>query len=137
MSAQAVAAAASKVLTGEAQVVAGDKTAAAASAAAGSQAKVGQEKKVGVGMGVKPVVGADKVQTGLTVSKLVAGGPADESKRVEEGHMLDMVDGVDVRSWPLKKLASEMMLGLQGSKVQLTLRSKASGELKTVELVRR
>ena len=97
----------------------------------------GGEKKVGVGLGVKPVVGADKVQTGLRVSKLVPGGAAAESKGVEEGDMLEQVDGIDVRAWPLKRLATELMLGAPGTKVVLTLRSKGSGDVKTVELLRR
>lgn len=37
---------------------------------------------------------------------------AAESGGVEEGDMLEAVDGVDVRTWPLKKLANEMVIPL-------------------------
>jgi C-terminal processing protease CtpA/Prc len=41
------------------------------------------------------------------VTKLLPAGPAAESGNVEEGDLLHAVDGVDVRTWPLKKLANE------------------------------
>jgi hypothetical protein len=41
------------------------------------------------------------------VTKLLPAGPAAESGNVEEGDLLQAVDGVDVRTWPLKKLANE------------------------------
>ena len=44
------------------------------------------------------------------VSKLVNGGAAAMSGSVDEGDFLEAVDGVDVRTWPLKKLANEMVI---------------------------
>ncbi len=44
------------------------------------------------------------------VSKLVPTGPAAESGNVNEGDLLQAVDGVDVRLWPLKKLANEKVV---------------------------
>jgi hypothetical protein len=40
----------------------------------------------------------------------VSGGAAAASGRVEEGDSLEAVDGVDVRGFSLKKLATEMVL---------------------------
>lgn len=106
----------------------------AASSAAGQAPAA--EKKAGLGMGVKPVMDAGKVQTGLQVSKLVPTGAAAESGNVNEGDLLQAVDGVDVRLWPLKKLANEKILGQAGTEVVLTLKSP-SGAVKEVKLVRR
>ena len=44
------------------------------------------------------------------VSKLLPTGSAAESGMVKEGDLLRAVDGVDVRLWPLKKLANEKVL---------------------------
>ena len=40
----------------------------------------------------------------------MSGGAAAASGRVEEGDSLEAVDGVDVRGFSLKKLATEMVL---------------------------
>uniref|UniRef100_A0A7S0MT68 PDZ domain-containing protein n=2 Tax=Cryptomonas curvata TaxID=233186 RepID=A0A7S0MT68_9CRYP len=94
---------------------------------------------VGVGMGVRPVYvedGGERRQTGLEVSRLVNGGPAAASGRIRVGDSLEAVDGVDVRSLPVKQL-SAVLAGLEGSSVRLGLRGQAEGAaLYEVELVR-
>jgi hypothetical protein len=94
---------------------------------------------VGVGMGVRPVYvedGGERRQTGLEVSRLVNGGPAAASGRIRVGDSLEAVDGVDVRSLPVRQL-SAVLAGLEGSSVRLGLRGQAEGAAPyEVELVR-
>ena len=167
----------------------------AASSAAGQAPAA--EKKAGLGMGVKPVMDAGKVQTGLQVaeylcctfhflpvdarlvtcrtslrvraswvqwacahicacwsafslarshmcalsqvSKLVPTGAAAESGNVNEGDLLQAVDGVDVRLWPLKKLANEKVLSFalpQRNAIRIAYRTDACACLLRTKLER-
>jgi hypothetical protein len=94
---------------------------------------------VGVGMGVKPVYiedSGERRQVGLEVSRLVDGGAAAGSGRIHVGDALETVDGVDVRSLPVRQL-SAVLAGLEGTAVRLGLRGQAEGATSyEVELVR-
>jgi C-terminal processing protease CtpA/Prc len=82
-------------------------------------------------------MGTDRVQTGLRVSKIVAGGAAAESGVIEIGDRLLSVDGVDVFALPLKELAEHHIRGEKGSSVDLTLSSNVTDTRYDVRLQRK
>ena len=91
----------------------------------------------GLGIGVTAIMGTDRVQTGLRVSKIVAGGAAAESGVIEIGDRLLSVDGVDVCALPLKELAEHHIRGEKGSSVDLTLSSNVTDTRYDVRLQRK
>ena len=73
------------------------------------------------------------------VSKLVPTGAAAESGNVNEGDLLQAVDGVDVRLWPLKKLANEKVLSFalpQRNAIRIAYRTDACACLLRTKLER-
>jgi len=86
---------------------------------------------VGVGM----VLGHTEGQPGFSVSKLVPGGPAEDSREIHPGDKLIRIEGQDVQSWDLDAITKSVR-GPEGSNINLDFLTP-SGTINSVTLTRR
>ncbi|MGM0439486.1 MAG: S41 family peptidase [Chlamydiota bacterium] len=73
---------------------------------------------------------------GIVVVKVIKGGTAQESGKIQAGDIIVKIDGKDIRQVPLSEVL-EMLRGKLGTEVDLTVVKTTSGKELTVHLSRR